>query len=142
LKKHADRIGKELLRYNRPATDTSPAVSGKGAWDALCALLVDMGDPFSIPELSLLIRSEHNDYLELMSRYAHRNTDPVKDIFIEASSSRVSTPPDHQLYPKSCNFPGPAMSKIDVDALDIDLLMFHIFKVRTLDNRPEFCSPQ
>ena len=89
--KHMDRIGKELLKYYRPATDTSPAVSGKSAWAALCALLVDMGDPFGIPELSSLTRSEHKEYMELMSRYSHRNTDPVKDIFIEASSSRVST---------------------------------------------------
>ena len=105
--KHMDRIGKELLKYFRPATETSPAVSGKSAWAALCALLVDMGNPFGIPELSSLSRSEHKEYMELMSRYSHRNTDAVKDIFIESSSSRVSTLPDCRFCLNLCGYAGP-----------------------------------
>lgn len=90
FEKHTDEVGKELLSYNRPATDSSPAVNGVGAWKALCTLLIDMREPFDIPAFLPFDRSEHPGFLELMSRYSHRNTDSVKDIFIEASSSRVS----------------------------------------------------
>jgi neurofibromin 1 len=89
--KHADKIGKELLSLLKPSADGNPlAVSGKQAWDGLCALLVDLGPPMEAPRLSSSNSSEHSDYIDLMSRFAYRNTASVQDILIETSVPKVS----------------------------------------------------
>ncbi|KAK7053933.1 hypothetical protein R3P38DRAFT_3343387 [Favolaschia claudopus] len=119
--KHADKIGKELLSLSKPSDNDPSAVSGKHAWDELCGMLVELGTPLDIPKLSSASSHEHRDYLELMSRHQHRNTESVRHIFLE-----TDTPQDD-----------PAvflllLSKIDVEALDIELLMYHIFQTLAL----------
>ncbi|KAF8076811.1 hypothetical protein FPV67DRAFT_1605221 [Lyophyllum atratum] len=116
--KHADKIGKELLSLSKPSTEgDSTAVSGKRAWDGLCALLVDLGPPLEIPRPSTLPHHMHPDYIDLMTRYAGRNISQVEDIFLE-----TNVPLEEkavfifQLW------------KIDVETLDIELLMYHVFK--------------
>lgn len=93
--KHADKIGKELLSYSKPVNEgddeSSDALSGKHAWDGLCAVLVELGEPLEAPRLSSATRSQHREYLDLMSRFAHRPTDPVRGIFIETDAPKVSS---------------------------------------------------
>ncbi|KAJ7181585.1 hypothetical protein C8R43DRAFT_1229418 [Mycena crocata] len=119
--KHADKIGKELLSLSKPSDSDPSAVSGKHAWDELCGLLVELGTPLDIPKLSSASSHEHRDYIDLMTRHAHRSTESVKTIFVE-----TDTPMDE---PAVFLF---SLSKIDVEALDIELLMYHIFKTLAL----------
>ncbi|KAJ7034157.1 hypothetical protein C8F04DRAFT_582650 [Mycena alexandri] len=119
--KHADKIGKELLSLSKPSDNDPSAVSGKHAWDELCGLLVELGTPLDIPKLSSAASHVHRDYLDLMNRHLHRSTDSVKEIFLE-----TDTPADKPAVFLFC------LSKIDVEALDIELLMFHIFKTLAL----------
>ncbi|KAG6919754.1 hypothetical protein DXG01_001588 [Tephrocybe rancida] len=114
--KHADKIGKELLSLSRASADPEAmSINGKRAWDGLCALLVDHGAPLKIPVLSTLPHHQHPEYLALMTRYAGKDTLQVENIFLETR--------------------GPLMSKIDVETLDIELLMYHVFKTFSL---PEY----
>ncbi|KNZ78617.1 Neurofibromin [Termitomyces sp. J132] len=116
--KHADKIGKELLSLSRASTDPEAStINGKRAWDGLCALLVDHGAPLKVPVLSALPHHEHPEYLALMSRYAGKDTSQVENIFLQAAVP-VDQPAVFILK----------MSKIDVETLDIELLMYHIFK--------------
>ncbi|KAG5648701.1 hypothetical protein DXG03_000048 [Asterophora parasitica] len=88
--KHADKIGKELLSLSKPSTDGDASVlSGKRAWDGLCALLVDLGPPLEIPRPSHLTHHVHPEYLDLMARCAGRDTREVEDIFLETGVSLV-----------------------------------------------------
>ncbi|KAJ6560168.1 hypothetical protein B0H19DRAFT_1376000 [Mycena capillaripes] len=119
--KHADKIGKELLSLSKPADSDPSAVSGKHAWDELCGLLVELGTPLDIPKLSPASSHEHRDYLDLMNRHLHRSTESVKGIFLE-----TDTPGDKPAVFLFC------LSKIDVEALDIELLMYHIFQTLAL----------
>ncbi|KAF7335246.1 hypothetical protein MSAN_02335100 [Mycena sanguinolenta] len=119
--KHADKIGKELLSLSKPSESDPSVISGKHAWDELCGMLVELGTPLDIPKLSPASSREHRDYLELMSRHQHRSTESVKNIFLE-----TDTPTDK---PAVFLF---LLSKIDVEALDIELLMYHIFQTLAL----------
>ena len=133
--KHADKIGKELLSLSKPSLEGDPStVTGKRAWDGLCALLVDLGPPMEVPCLSHLESDEHREYSNLMTRQANRNTDSVEGLFIE-TNIRVrfccviftysrSTPLQDKVAVFVLLF-----SKIDVENLDIELFVYHIFKV-------------
>jgi hypothetical protein len=82
--KHADKIGKELLSLSKPPLEGDPAsVTGKRAWDGLCALLVDLGSPMEVPRSSNLTSDEHQEYSELMTRQANRDTASVEKLFVE-----------------------------------------------------------
>ncbi|KAH7931340.1 hypothetical protein BV22DRAFT_1124264 [Leucogyrophana mollusca] len=121
LDKHADKIGKELLSYVKPGTDGNSASMGaKRAWDDLCELLVELQKAPEVPRLSHAPSSEHRDFIDLMNRCAHRSIDAVRDIFVEADVS-----PDAPVIfvLRVC--------RIDVEALDIELLMYHILKTLT-----------
>jgi neurofibromin 1 len=88
--KHADKIGKELLSLSKPSADGDPsAVSGKIAWDGLCALIVDLGTPLDAPQLSSSTSSDHRDYIDLLSRFAYRSTASVQDMFVETNIPKV-----------------------------------------------------
>ncbi|KAG5638080.1 hypothetical protein H0H81_001930 [Sphagnurus paluster] len=127
--KHADKIGKELLSLSKPSIEGDPAaLSGKRAWDGLCALLVDLGPPLEIPRPSLYSRQVHSEYIELMARCEGKDTTSVEEIFIE-----TGVPLD---LPAVFIF---QLSKIDVETLDVELLMYYIFKLLSLpdyDDRP------
>ncbi|KAF7293793.1 Ras-GAP domain-containing protein [Mycena chlorophos] len=116
--KHEDKIGKELLSLSKPSELDPSAMSGKHAWDELCGLLVELGTPLDIPKLSSAPAGEHRDYVDLMARYAHRSTEAVRGIFVETDS-----PMNKPVVFLFC------LSKIDVEVLDIELLMYHIFKL-------------
>ncbi|KAF7329572.1 Ras-GAP domain-containing protein [Mycena kentingensis (nom. inval.)] len=115
--KHADKIGKELLSISKPTESDPTAMSGKHAWDELCGLLVELGTPLDIPKLSSASSDQHRDYIDLMARHAHRSTDSVKDIFIETDTAM-----EKRAVFICC------LSKIDVEVLDIELFMYHIFR--------------
>ncbi|GLB34218.1 putative GTPase-activator protein for Ras-like GTPases [Lyophyllum shimeji] len=116
--KHADKIGKELLSLSKPSTEgDASALSGKRAWDGLCALLVDLGPPLEVPRPSALAHQAHPEYVDLVTRYCGRDTRQVEEIFLE-----TGVPLDQ---PAVFIF---QLSKIDVECLDIELLMYHIFK--------------
>ena len=91
--KYNDKIGKELLSQSKPANeeDDSVAMEAREAWGSLCTALVDIGKPLEVPQLSRLPRSEHGGYIDLMTRYAHRNSDSIREIFVETSMPHVST---------------------------------------------------
>lgn len=134
--KHADKIGKELLSLSKPSSEGDPAaINGKRAWDGLCALLVDLGSPLEVPRPSSLTSAEHKDYLDLMARYARRDTSLVEEIFLETPVPPVCSFFSrkwicylHELQGQPAIFVF-QLSKVDVEALDIHLLMFHILKV-------------
>lgn len=83
---------------SRPTPDGDPsALNGKRAWDELCALLVDLGSPIGVPQLSIYDASELREYLELMSRYADQSTASVEKFFVETpANDRVGR---HSLTP-------------------------------------------
>ncbi|KAG6811909.1 hypothetical protein H0H92_005307 [Tricholoma furcatifolium] len=120
--KHADKIGKELLSLSRISTDPeATTMNGKRAWDGLCALLVDHGAPLKIPTFSLLTHRNHPEYIALMNRYAGKDTRQVQNIFLETRVS-VDQPAVFILQ----------ISKIDVETLDLELFMYHVFKTIAL----------
>jgi hypothetical protein len=98
-------------------------------------LLVDLGSPLEVPRPSSLPRAEHKEYIDLMARYARRDTVSVQEIFLETAVppvcsvivTRVCCSYHSQGQPAVFVF---QLSKVDVEALDIHLLMFHILKVR------------
>ncbi|KAI6152285.1 hypothetical protein BKA82DRAFT_4387651 [Pisolithus tinctorius] len=119
LDKHADKIGKELLSYVKPNEETS-TVGAKRAWDQLCSLLVELQEAPEVPRFSQLPSREHRDFIGLMNRCAHRSIESVREVFVPAD-----VPTDH-----------PAIfvlrvRRIDVEALDIELLIYHILKTLT-----------
>lgn len=113
-------------------------MSGKRAWDGLCALLVDLGAPLEAPRPSSLNSSEHREYLDLLNRYSGRETHQVRDIFQETNIPGVlASMIAFILVSDWISQTQPAIfvlrfSKIDVEALDIELLMYHIFQVRSI----------
>ncbi|TFY83118.1 hypothetical protein EWM64_g893 [Hericium alpestre] len=122
FQKHADKIGKELLSLAKPSVEgDASAINGKRAWDAICGTLVDLGQPIEAPRFSILSSAQHQDFLDLISRYQHRSVTPVHDIFVETYTSR-DVPAVFVM----------AVSKIDVETLDIELLIYHILKTLML----------
>ncbi|KDR84288.1 hypothetical protein GALMADRAFT_87191 [Galerina marginata CBS 339.88] len=120
--KHADKIGKELLSLSKPSVEgESSAVSGKRAWDGLCALLVDLGPPMDVPQLSQSDSSQHRDYIELMAKCANRSTTSVEHLFLETDVQESTAVFVLRL------------SRIDVESIDIELFMYHILKTLTSD---------
>ncbi|KAI8982739.1 hypothetical protein BD414DRAFT_515918 [Trametes punicea] len=126
FEKHADKIGKELLSSSKVSAEKMTpeaevaAVNGKRAWDALCAALVDLGQPLESPKLSTLTSREHREFLDLMSRCDRRDTTTVQDLFVEA----IGSPSANAVFVLS-------VSKIDVEVLDLELLLYYIFKCLT-----------
>ncbi|KAG8218508.1 hypothetical protein J3R82DRAFT_4145 [Butyriboletus roseoflavus] len=121
LDKHADKIGKELLSYVKPNNeDDSVTMGARRAWDQLCNLLVELQEAPEVPRLSLLQTSEHREFIDLMNRCSHRSVEPVRDIFVSADVAE-DVPVIFVLR----------VCKIDVEALDIELLMYHILKTLT-----------
>ena len=76
------------------------------------------------PRLSHLRSKEHPEYSELMARQANRSTAPVEGLFIETDARVHSTP----MQDRAAVFVL-RLSGIDVENLDIELFMYHIFKV-------------
>ncbi|KAI1796034.1 hypothetical protein LXA43DRAFT_649826 [Ganoderma leucocontextum] len=126
FERHADKIGKELLSSSKVLAEKmtpeaeAAAANGKRAWDALCAALVELGQPLESPKLSTLTSREHRDYLDLMSRCDRRDTTAIQELFVEGI-----TPQDSDaVFVLS-------VSKIDVEVLDLELLLYYIFKCVT-----------
>ncbi|THH13571.1 hypothetical protein EW146_g6666 [Bondarzewia mesenterica] len=120
---HADVVGRELLTTSKLSGDGDASViNGKRAWDALCAILVDLGQAIEIPRLSSMPSSEHREFIDLMSRNNNRDTSTVRDIFVETFTEKV------KLFSVFVFF----IPKIDVETLDIELLLYHMFKTLTL----------
>ncbi len=91
FEKHADKIGKELLSISKPSIDgDSTGVAGKRAWDGLCTLLVDLGAPIEVPRLSTQDSEHHQEYCDLMFRYADKPTTKVKELFTAVRRPGVS----------------------------------------------------
>ncbi|KAI0065862.1 hypothetical protein BV25DRAFT_1988944 [Artomyces pyxidatus] len=119
--KNADKVGKELLSLSKPSAEgDATAINGKRAWTALCGALVDLGQPIEIPRISTIPTSQHRDYQDLLARYHHRNVAAVRDIFVETFTGKED-PAVFVLF----------VSKLDVETLDIELLLYHIFKTLT-----------
>ncbi|OJT09503.1 Neurofibromin [Trametes pubescens] len=126
FEKHADKIGKELLSSSKVSAEKmtpeaeAAAANGKRAWDALCAALVDLGQPLESPKLSMFNSREHREYLDLMMRCDRRDTNTVQELFVEA----IGSPNANAVFVLS-------VSKIDVEVLDLELLLYYIFKCVT-----------
>ncbi|TBU46391.1 hypothetical protein BD309DRAFT_622853 [Dichomitus squalens] len=133
FERHADKIGKELLSSSKVLAEKmtpeaeAAAANGKRAWDALCAALVELGQPLESPKLSTLTSREHRDYLDLMSRCDRRDTTAVQELFVEGITPQSS----NAVFVLS-------VSKINIEVLDLELLLYYIFKCitsSTNDNR-------
>ena len=82
--KHADKIGKELLSLSKPSSDGDvTAINGKRAWDGLCALLVDLGQPPEVPRPSTAPSEMHLPYIHLMEESAGRDLSRVQNLLVE-----------------------------------------------------------
>jgi hypothetical protein len=93
LDKHADKIGKELLSYaklNASGEEDASTANAKRAWDQLCNLLVELQEVPEVPRFSQLPSSEHREFIDLMSRCAHRSIESVQNIFVPADVPPVS----------------------------------------------------
>lgn len=86
--KHADKVGKELLSLSRPSEADASAVSGKKAWDNLCAALVDLDSSIPTPQPSTLDSRSLEGYIEFMETHMDADTRSVAHLFVD------STPPD------------------------------------------------
>jgi hypothetical protein len=87
-----DKIGKELLSQGKSSNEDDSTSEGKQAWDAVCAALLAIGPALEIPQLSSTPRIDHEGYIDLMKRYSHRNSDAMREIFVETSMPEVGTP--------------------------------------------------
>jgi hypothetical protein len=86
------------------------------------------------PRLSNLKSDEHREYSELMVRQANRDTTSVEKLFVETDvcvrffsfyslySFRASLQDNNAVFVL-------LFSSINVEILDIELFMYHIFKV-------------
>ncbi|OBZ70421.1 Neurofibromin [Grifola frondosa] len=126
FEKHADKIGKELLSSSKIAPEKvtpeaeAAAAQGKRAWDALCSTLVELGQPLESPIVTTLSSREHQEFLDLMARCDRRDTGSVQELFTEAA-----IPTDGlAVFILS-------VSKVDVEVLDVELLLYYIFKLLT-----------
>lgn len=120
----------------KPSAEGDPsAINGKRAWDVLCSALVDLGQPIEVPRLSAMSSMEHREYLDLVARYDRADVTAVRDIFVETAAGKVIIIISVVSSPLlSCLQDEPArfvffVSKLDVETLDIELLLYHIFKV-------------
>ena len=86
--KHADKVGKELLSLSRPSEADASAISGKKAWDNLCAALVDLDSSTPPPQPLPFDSSSLEGYLEFMETHIDADTSSVAHLFVD------STPPD------------------------------------------------
>lgn len=137
--KHADKVGKELLSTTKPSDDGDDELttgSNKRMWNVVCNALVDTSHVSVIPQLSDFPSESHSDYKDLMRRYQHRDTMSVRLLFQPAITTKVIIyiyifVSSFQLTPCQENFAlfVLSVSKLDVEALDFELLMYYIFKV-------------
>ena len=87
-----------------------------------------------VPRLSNLTSDEHREYSDLMARQANRDTTSVEKLFVETD---VFVRFCHLPLSHSCSIPLQdkvavfvlQFSSIEVENLDIELFMYHIFKV-------------
>ncbi|EKM59988.1 uncharacterized protein PHACADRAFT_115378 [Phanerochaete carnosa HHB-10118-sp] len=120
FEKHADKVGKELLSTSKAedgpedGPDTAP---GKRLWGSICSSLIDANQLGVIPQKSELTSDQHEEYRALMSRFHHRDTSSVQHLFAPAG-----TPPDQLAIFVV------VVSKIEVEALDLELLLYYVFK--------------
>ncbi|KAF8592239.1 hypothetical protein K439DRAFT_1626245 [Ramaria rubella] len=129
FQKHADKIGKVLLSLSRMTNShEAVAASGKRTWDEVCALLVDMGAAMESPVLTDKPSSQHQAFRAFMTKNGNRNTDPVRDIF----QSTMLLQDQRAVFILT-------LSKINVETVDLELLMCHIFK--TLKDKRAFEQP-
>ncbi|KAG8870177.1 Ras GTPase activating protein ira2 [Serendipita sp. 405] len=120
----ADKVGKELLSFTRLSTDDGGNQTGKQTWDNLCSTLVEMGQPITIPPPSKELASNHSFYQEFMRNNEHRPVEPVRDLFIT-----LPTAPGHNpVYAL-------LLHKINVEAIELDILTLHIFKTISSRNQ-------
>ncbi|KAG1876130.1 hypothetical protein C8R48DRAFT_830907 [Suillus tomentosus] len=120
LDKHADKIGKKLLSYaklNASGEEDASTANAKSAWEHLCNLLVKLQEVHEVPHFSKLPRTEHREFIDLMNCCAHRSIESVQDIFV-AADVPLDLPAVFVLR----------VCQIDVEALDIELLMYHSLK--------------
>ncbi|PCH40763.1 hypothetical protein WOLCODRAFT_88808 [Wolfiporia cocos MD-104 SS10] len=133
FEKHADKVGKELLSLSKPPAEKLTAqaeastANGKRIWDALCGALVELGQPLEGPRLPAVSSQEHREYLDLMARHKYRDTSPVQSLFVDAPT--ISTE-DRAIFVLSA-------SRVDVEVLDIELLLYYIFKILTSPNNAD-----
>ena len=87
---HSEKIGKELLGLKRPAVDDrSRFTSGKDAWDAVCAKLVELGAALETPILNNQSSSRHGPYQQFMHRNRDHSTDTLNEVFSAHHTAEV-----------------------------------------------------
>jgi hypothetical protein len=86
---HIDKIGKEVLSESKIVDGIT--TEGGLLWTDLCEALVELSQPGDVPKPSAFTSSEHEAYLDLMDRFANRSTEPIREVFLEVITDKVST---------------------------------------------------
>ena len=93
FERHADKVGKELLsastKPSEEGDDDKGTGSGKRSWNAICNALVENTQASLVPTVSTFGSRDHPEYLELLSRYSHRDTSSVQHLFAPANTAKV-----------------------------------------------------
>ncbi len=94
FERHADKVGKELLSSSSKAVepeadDDKGTGSGKRSWNAICNALIENSQASLIPTISNTPSSNHPEFLDLLSRYGHRDTSSVRDLFVPVATPKV-----------------------------------------------------
>ncbi|KAI0080777.1 hypothetical protein K474DRAFT_1717515 [Panus rudis PR-1116 ss-1] len=116
---HVDKIGKELLSSPKAPEDTAldGDATSKDSWQAICSAIYENNIhsemPFPAPETT----DHHAPYKELLDRFKHRDTTAVQHLFVDVHV--VKHP--HTVFLLS-------VSKIDIEVLDLELLLYYILK--------------
>lgn len=111
------------------------AINGKRAWDGLCALLVDLGQPPEVPRPSTTHSALHLPYIHLMEECAGRDISRVRHLFVEVdvpTVRRLLVDSSHGSDDGLQNQPALFLfnlSQLDVEDFEIKDLLYHIFTV-------------
>jgi hypothetical protein len=90
---NADKVGKELLSVSGSTSGEADShlITAKQIWDNLCGVLVEIAPMVEIPRPSAIPASQHIRFQEFIQRNSHRNTDGVRDIFLESPIPKVGS---------------------------------------------------
>ncbi|PVG03445.1 hypothetical protein CPB86DRAFT_723065 [Serendipita vermifera] len=121
----ADKVGKELLSFSRMSNEEEGSQTGKRTWDNLCSTLVELGQPALISPPTKEPSTRHILFMEFMRMHENRSVDSVQDLFVMLSTP--SSP--HAVFA----FP---LQRINVETVELDLLITHIFKTLSTCNTP------
>lgn len=89
FQKQTDKIGRVILVS--AGSKESPN-GNKRDWDKICDILLDAGSALDPPNTTNQPSNQHQIFRSLMAKHGHKNTEPVRDIFVKAMALDVYSP--------------------------------------------------